>query len=87
MTIISELETVLDVRELVRRAVKYLVLGIVVSVAAFFIPRRVMNIEEVLLIALAAAATFALLDTFAPAIGSASRTGAGLAIGAGLAGW
>ena len=38
------------------------------------------------MIALVAAATLAILDTFIPSMGASSRQGAGLAIGTGLAG-
>ena len=45
-----------------------------------------MDPEEILIIALVAAATFAVLDLFAPAIGASVRTGAGFGIGANLVG-
>jgi hypothetical protein len=46
-----------------------------------------MDPTEVLLISLVAAATFAVLDLFAPSIGSSVRTGAGFGIGANLVGF
>ena len=52
----------LDLGEIVRRALKYLVEGVAVSVAAYMIPQKKLKIEEVLMIALTAAATFAILD-------------------------
>ena len=39
------------------------------------------------MIAITAAATFALLDMFAPSISISARQGAGLGIGANLVGW
>ena len=44
-----------NVGELVKRIIKYLVEGIMVAIAAFAIPKRSLNIEEIILIALTAA--------------------------------
>jgi ABC-type Co2+ transport system permease subunit len=77
----------LDFWEIIRRALKYLIEGIVVSLAAYYIPqKRRLNIEEILMIAVTAAATFAILDMYTPAIGEASRLGAGFGVGANLVG-
>ena len=76
----------LDLGEIVRRALKYLVEGVAVSVAAYMIPQKKLKIEEVLMIALTAAATFAILDMYTPAIGEATRLGAGFGVGANLVG-
>jgi hypothetical protein len=46
-----------------------------------------MKAEDILLIGMIAAATFAVLDLFAPSIGSSVRSGAGFGIGANLAGF
>lgn len=73
-----------DFSEFVKRAVKYIVEGIMVAIAAFVIPKRMLNIEEVVIIALAAAATFAVLDVFVPSMASSARGGAGFGIGANL---
>jgi hypothetical protein len=72
--------------ELVKKAIKYIVEGIIVAFASYVIPKQKLNLEEVTVIALVAAATLAILDTFIPAMGASSRQGAGLAIGTGLAG-
>ena len=58
-----------------------------VAIAAFYIPQRKMNLEEVAMIALTAAATFALLDMYAPSVGLTARQGAGFGIGANLVGF
>ena len=44
-------------------------------------------IEEIVMIAITAAATFALLDMYAPSIGNAARQGTGFGIGANLSGF
>ena len=43
--------------------------------------------DEVLMIAVVASATFAILDMYAPTIGHTARQGAGFGIGAGLVGF
>jgi ABC-type Co2+ transport system permease subunit len=73
-----------DISELVKRIIKYLVEGLMVAIAAYAIPKRSLNIEEIALIALTAAATFSILDTYVPSMGSSARTGAGFGIGANL---
>ena len=72
--------------ELFKRAIKYIVDGIIVAIAAYVIPKQRLNIEEVVVVALVAASTFAVLDTFIPSMGATTRQGAGFAIGTGLTG-
>lgn len=76
-----------DVTELIKRIIKYLIEGLMVSIAAFAIPKRSLNLEEIALIALTAAATFAILDTYIPSMGVSARSGAGFGIGAKIVGW
>lgn len=76
-----------DVMELVKRIIKYLVEGIMVAIAAYAIPKRSLNLEEITLLALTAAATFSILDTYVPTIGVTARSGAGFGIGANLVGF
>ena len=74
-----------DVAEIIKRVIKYLIEGLMVAIAAFAIPKRSLNMEEIALIALTAAATFAILDTYIPAMGVSARQGTGLGIGFKLA--
>ena len=76
-----------NVAELVKRIVKYLIEGLMVASAAFAIPKKSLNMEEIILLALTAAATFAILDTYIPSMGVSARTGAGFGIGANLVGF
>jgi len=76
-----------DVTELVKRIVKYLIEGLMVAIAAFAIPKKSLNMEEIIMLALTAAATFAILDTYIPSMGVSARTGAGFGIGANLVGF
>ena len=78
---------ILNIAELIRRMIKYLVMGLMVSIAAYAIPKRSLNIEEIVLLALTAAATFSILDTYIPSMGVSARTGTGLGIGLHLAGF
>ena len=73
--------------ELVKRAIKYIVEGIMVAVAAYVIPKKQLNLEEVVIIALTAAATFSVLDVFVPSMAASARGGAGFGIGANLVGF
>ena len=73
-----------DIAELVKRVIKYLVEGLMVAIAAYAIPKRSLNLEEIALIALTAAATFSILDTYIPSIAVTARSGAGFGIGANL---
>jgi ABC-type Co2+ transport system permease subunit len=75
-----------DFSELIKRAIKYIVEGIVVALAAYAIPKKSLNVEEVVIIALTAAATFSVLDVFIPSMGAGARSGASFSIGTGLAG-
>ena len=81
------LKEMLDLGELARRAVKYLVEGVMVALAANAIPKRSLNMAEVALIALTAAATFSILDTYVPSIAVSARSGAAFGIGANLVGF
>jgi ABC-type Co2+ transport system permease subunit len=74
----------INVGELVKRIIKYLVEGLMVAIAAYAIPKRSLNIEEIILIALTAAATFSILDTYVPSMGVSARNGTGLGIGLNL---
>ena len=84
---VAELQSAFDLQEVLKRAVKYLIEGAAVAVAAFYIPKKKMNVEEILMIAVTAAATFALLDMYAPSIGNAARQGTGFGIGANMVGF
>lgn len=74
----------INVGELIKRIIKYLVEGLMVAIAAFAIPKRSLDIEEIILISLTAAATFSILDTYIPSMGVTARSGAGFGIGANL---
>ncbi len=76
----------LDFVNVIQRAIKYLVEGLAVAIAAYYIPSKKMNLQEIAVIALTAAASLAILDLLAPAVGSGARHGAGFGIGASMVG-
>jgi len=73
-----------DFGELLKRAIKYLVEGLMVAIAAYAIPKKSLNVDEIALLALTAAATFSILDTYVPSLAVGARSGAGFGIGANL---
>jgi ABC-type Co2+ transport system permease subunit len=77
------MSSLVNVNELVKRIIKYLVEGLMVAIAAYAIPkaRNALNVEEIMFIALTAAATFSILDTYVPSMGVSARSGAGFGIG------
>ena len=75
-----------DFNEFIKRAIKYIVEGIMVAIAAYAIPKKSLNVEEIVVIALMAAATFSVLDVFVPSMGASARSGAGTGLGLGVIG-
>ena len=81
------MNNIVDFPELIKRIVKYVIEGLIVAIAAFAIPKQSMNMMEIGLLALTAAATFSILDTFIPSMGVSARNGTGLGIGLNLSGF
>ena len=73
--------------EVLNRVIKYLVEGLFVAMAALFIPRHRLPIDEIMTLGVVAAAIFAILDVVSPSIGATARQGAGFGIGANLVGF
>lgn len=86
-------EDKIDFTEIAKRAIKYFIEGAVVAFCAYFIPKRgkggkaLLSLEEILMIAFVAAAVFALMDMYAPAIAPHARLGAGFGVGSALVGF
>ena len=83
----TESKFAFESKELLIRILKYSVEGLVVAFAAFFLPGRRPDVEEVFVIGMIAAAMFAVLDLFAPAVGQSVRQGAGFGMGMNLIGF
>ena len=67
--------------------IKYILEGLAVAVAAYFIPQRSVSVIEIASIGFAAAATFMLLDLLSPMTAAGARQGAGFGIGLNQVGW
>ena len=76
-----------DIEQVLLRALKYALEGLITAFAAYFVPGKTLDSHEIFMIGVIAAATFAVLDLFAPAIGQSVRSGAGFGIGANLVGF
>jgi hypothetical protein len=70
------------VKSIGSKIIKYLIEGFAVAVAAYYIPKRKMDIPEVVAIGVAAAAIFAVIDVLGPNMSDQVKTGMGLGIGA-----
>ena len=81
----------LDMGDLVSRLVKYALEGLVVAIAAFWLPKfmggKTLPLSQIGMIGMVALATFAILDVYTPSVGASARTGAGFGIGAHLVGF
>lgn len=73
--------------DVLRRAVKYLVEGFAVALAAYYIPKKKITLNEITIIAITAACIFAVLDVLSPSIGGYVKTGMGIGIGLGQVGF
>lgn len=58
----------LNIREVIRRLTKYLVLVLIVGFASFSIPKNKLDKMEILWISLIAGLVFSILDTVTPSI-------------------
>lgn len=77
----------IDLKDVFRRATKYMIEGFAVALAAYYIPKRNMSLGEIAIISITAAAIFAVLDVLAPSIGGYVKTGMGIGIGLGQVGF
>jgi hypothetical protein len=74
----------IDFAEILGRVLKYFFEGIAVGLACFFTAK--LNIEQIIIIAVTAAATFAILDMYTPNVANAARLGTGFGVGSQFAG-
>ena len=74
----------INVQEITKKIIKYLVEGFIVALACFAIPKQSLDLEAISLIALVAAMTFSILDVYIPSMGVSARQGAGVGLGLNL---
>lgn len=60
---------------------KYLLEGLAVGLATFLIPSKKVSYNDIIIVALIAAAVFAILDQFSPGVAIGARQGTGFSIG------
>ena len=77
----------LDTRTLCKMVVKYITLGLVIAIVSLVLPKQKLDLEAVIALALVAAATFAILDLFAPTLSAPAQLGVGFGVGASLVGF
>ena len=73
----------IDFSEILGRALKYLMEGLAVGLACYFTK---LKMDEIIIIAVTAACTFAILDMYTPQISQSARMGTGFGIGSQFAG-
>jgi len=73
----------IDFAEILGRALKYLMEGLAVGIACYFVK---LPLDQIVAIAITAAVTFAILDMYTPKISEAARLGTGFGIGSQFAG-
>ena len=76
-----------DVKEVLKRTIKYLFEGLAVVVASMVLSKRNQPTQDDLVLGLTAAAIFAVLDLWAPSISASAKQGAGFGVGAKMVGF
>jgi hypothetical protein len=71
----------LDMKEILKRALKYLVEGLSVALVAYYFTKGKLDTKEIIMLGITAALTFAILDAFAPTVSLGVRLGAGFGVG------
>lgn len=77
----------IDLTNILQRATRYIVQGFAVALAAYYIPKQNMTLNEISSIAITAAAIFAVLDVLSPTLYGYAQTGMGIGIGLGQVGF
>lgn len=83
-TVVSEWKTRIMSKLTINNIIKYIIEGLAVTIAAYFIPRRKTQIQEILIIGLMSSLTFIILDIFSEDVGKGARLGMGFGIGTNL---
>jgi len=68
-------------RELCKRVVKYVLMGLVISICTLVLPKNKIDFEAVIALGLVSACVFAIVDTFVPTMSYPLQFGAGAGIG------
>jgi len=57
-----------DSTEVIKRIFKYLIEALVIAIAAKYIPKQELKLNEIIMIAITGAAVFAILDLYSPTV-------------------
>ena len=57
-----------DKEEMMKRALKYLIIGVIVFATAYFVPENSLQFTEMLFISISASAAFGLIDLYSPSV-------------------
>lgn len=76
----------LDWMEVVRKLLRYCVMGIMSAFVAFYLARGRLDFESIIVLGLSVASSYAVLDLYSPSAGIAARYGFGATVGSVLAG-
>ena len=87
MRLLVRMEYKFDYSEAAFRLIKYLAEGLVIAFIAIILPKNKLEWNEIWLLALTAACTFAILDLLSPTISKSARQGVGLGAGFSLVGF
>ena len=61
-------KNIFDREELLKRISKYVIIGLIVFLSAFFVPENNLKVTEALFIGLSASAAFGVIDLFYPSV-------------------
>jgi ABC-type Co2+ transport system permease subunit len=84
---VNEAKYTFDIWEALIRLLKYAIEAIMVALAAYLLPQNKLKFSEIWMIALTAAAIFAIFDLLSPSISAGARQGVGLGAGFRLVGF
>jgi ABC-type Co2+ transport system permease subunit len=62
-----------NTQEIFKRALKYIIIALVVAFATYNIPETQLSQQEVIMISITAACTFAIIDMYAPTVYSDNK--------------
>lgn len=65
----------------IKNFIIYLVEGLAVAIAAYIIPHKKSNMNEIIVVAIVASLGFFILDAFSESVATGTRFGAGIGIG------
>lgn len=86
LNVINKVEEVIQptFNDILKKILKYIIEGLVVAIAGYYIPSKKPDMSELIIIGLVAASTFAILEVYMPDAYMASKFGFGFQTGRNL---